>query len=83
MSEKRSVPTFRMYMNGQSECLEGPVVSPDKRAVAGNISQVHEMVQSHQAVLVYAGQWIYIPLHSIHHVECGKNLFSLPWPLTD
>lgn len=83
MSEKIAVPTFRIYLHGQNECLEGPLVAPNKQTVAHDISHVHDILLANQAALIYAKQWVYIPLHSIHHIERGMSRFSLPWPLTD
>jgi hypothetical protein len=83
MSEKIAVPTFRIFLHGQVECLEGPIVAPNKQTVAQDMSQVHEILHTNQATLIYAKQWVYIPVNSIHHIERGGSRFSLPWPLTD
>lgn len=83
MSEKRSVPTFRVYLIGQPEPLEGPVLSPNKQSVAENITAIHDVLYAHGAILMHSKQWVYIPNHAVHHVERGMNRFSLPWPLTD
>ncbi|MCL6445377.1 MAG: hypothetical protein K6T83_18275 [Alicyclobacillus sp.] len=83
MSEKRSVPTFRITLTGETECLEGPVVSPDRQMVADHFTTLHSILRSHGAVLVYHRQWVYLPLHAIRTVQRGQHRFMLPWPLTD
>jgi hypothetical protein len=83
MSEKRNVPTFCLNLKSGAQTLEGPVVSPDRRIVAENLSQLHEVLHEHGACLVHAGSWIYIPTHSIDTAMRGTQRFSLPWPLVD
>ncbi len=83
MSEKRQVPTFKLYLYGESEAFEGPVVSPTKDEVAVDMCKLHELLKAHKALLVYAGRWVYVPFHSVSRVERGASRFSLPWPLID
>ncbi len=81
MSEKRNVPTFRVNLQSGTQTIEGPIVSPDKQHVAENLSELHKMLTDYGACLVYAGQWRYVPFHSIETVLRGTERFSLPWPL--
>ena len=81
MSEKRNVPTFQIITQLQKDAFEGPIVSPNKQHVANDFPEVHEILNSQSALLVYDKQWLYLPLHSIIAIRKGKNRFSLPWPL--
>lgn len=83
MSEKRNVPTFRVRTSGVDGVLEGPVLAPDKSTVALSITDVHQILEPYHAILIHAGEWVYLPLHSVLEVRRGKNRFDLPWPLTD
>lgn len=82
MSEKRNVPTFRLYLFEEADCLEGPVVSPDRQTLAENLTELHELFQTHGGLLIYSNQWIYVPLRGLRKAARGTERFSLPWPLT-
>ncbi|GMA48892.1 hypothetical protein GCM10025857_02490 [Alicyclobacillus contaminans] len=81
MSEKRQVPTFRLHLPEHAQPLEGPVVCPDRTEVATNLTTIHHILKAHDACLVYAGQWVYVPFHAIRKIERGAHRFQLPWPL--
>lgn len=81
MSEKRNVPTFRVFVHHQADAMEGAVVSPDQAEVAESLPTLHHILRTHGAVLVYAGEWVYLPVHAIAQVRRGKGRFPLPWPL--
>jgi hypothetical protein len=83
VSEKRQVPTFKVYLTSSSTAMEGPIVDPLKREVATHLGEVHKILDAHRALLVYAQQWVYVPYHSIWRIERGAKRFDLPWPLTD
>jgi hypothetical protein len=61
--------------------LEGPIVAPDETSVAEHLSAVHGILRQHGAMLLYAGQWVYVPNHAILKIERGGHRFALPWPL--
>jgi hypothetical protein len=83
LSEKRQVPTFKVYLNGEEGAFEGPVVSPTKDEVALDMRKLHDILHTHNALLVYARRWVYVPIHTVHRVERGASRFSIPWPLVD
>jgi hypothetical protein len=83
MSNKRQVPTFRVQVVDGGEWMEGPLVAPDRSDVAQNLSTVQRLLQAHGGVLIYAGEWVLLPLHSIRQVRRGRRMFLLPWPLED
>lgn len=81
MSEKKSVPTFRVLLTGANDPLEGAIVAPDKRSVATDLTELHEILVKHEAILLYSKQWMYVPRAAIHHVLRGGQRFPIPWPL--
>lgn len=81
MSDKINIPTFEVCLIGQEEELNGAVVAPNKLSFASDLPDIDEIVQVHQAILVYDGKWYYIPFHQIRFITKGKRRFSLPWPL--
>lgn len=81
MSEKQQFPTHRVLPAGDHAWLEGPIVAPDKRRVARDLTDVHEILRADGAILVYAGEWMYLPAHAILRVQRGQRRVSLPWPL--
>jgi len=83
MSEKKNVCTFQIRLLHQDELIEGPIVSPDKSHVAEHLTDVHNILRTEDAILVYSKQWIYVPRHVIHTILRGKTRFLLPWPLTN
>ncbi len=83
MSEKRQVPTFKVYLTPSQTVLEGPIVDPLKHEVATHLGEVHKILDANRALLVYADKWVYVPNHSVLRIERGARRFSLPWPLTD
>jgi hypothetical protein len=83
LSTKTSVPTHRVFTARYADGVEGPVVSPDKGRFAKNLSEVHEILASEGAILIYSQEWIYLPNHAIQCVLRGKSLFNLPWPLVE
>ena len=83
MSSKRKVPTFKILTHTGEPWLEGPVVSPDKTAVAQTLTDVHTVLQTNAALLVYDKQWCYIPVHAVSRILRGQHLFTLPWPLVE
>jgi len=87
MSEKRSVPTFQLYLTpasaAEGDALTGPVVSPDKSEVATDLSDLHRMLRQYGGCLCYAKKWWYVPHHAIVRA-CGDGArFALPWPLVN
>lgn len=86
MSEKRSVPTFCLYVQSGptvEEILEGPVVSPDKREIAQDLGQLNAIFRNHGAVLCYSGKWWYVPTHTLVRCCGGSRRFAMPWPLDE
>jgi hypothetical protein len=83
VSEKRQVPTFRLRLAGGADWVEGPVVAPDRLDAAEDLNGVHRLLQHHGGILVYEGEWVYVPLHAVNQVRRGRRWFALPWPLTD
>jgi hypothetical protein len=81
MSEKRNVPTFRVFLTHCKEPLEGPIVSPDKQSVAKDLPEIHQILQQCQALLIYDSEWVYLPVHSVYMMRRGKHRFDLPLPL--
>jgi hypothetical protein len=83
MSEKRNVPTFRVFATENEQPFEGPLTAPDRSRYAASLPDVHEILRSEGALLVYDLGWHYIPAHAVHHVDRGGSRFHLPWPLED
>jgi hypothetical protein len=81
LSTKMSIPTHRIFTTKFVEGVEGPVVSPDKARFAKNLSEVHDILKSEGAVLIYSKEWIYLPRHAIDCILRGTSRFKLPWPL--
>lgn len=42
---------------------------------------VHGLLSTWRAILIYAGEWQYLPNHSVLRIRRGRTRFSLPWPL--
>ncbi|QQE80964.1 hypothetical protein [Alicyclobacillus sp. SO9] len=83
MSNKQNVPTFQIHCSNVPDILEGPVVSCDKRTLVQDFLGLHQLLRQDGAVLIYSGQWQYIPALAIIRILKGKQRFSLPWPLID
>jgi hypothetical protein len=85
VSEKRLVPTFRVYLEtrfGQAETVyHGPVVSPDRLEVATNLTEVHSICSRFHACLIYDRKWHLINWAHIVEITKGSRRFPIPWPL--
>ncbi|UOF89433.1 hypothetical protein LSG31_16225 [Fodinisporobacter ferrooxydans] len=88
MSEKRNVPTFRVFIqpyNKESAELSyhGPVVSPDQLEVALSLRDVYTICSKFQSCLIYDRKWHLVNWSFVVEVTKGSRFFSLPWPLRD